>query len=251
MSATHPADGEGSSEPRPDAPRAPRSAGRADGDADGEPDGEADGRIDEREPAGAELPGKELDPGPAGDVTRALRGREAGPLQGGGGDAELLALVYDQLHAIARRRMAGERSAHTMQATALVNEVYMKLIADGRGGWEDRSQFFRAAAEAMRRILIDHARRRGSAKRGGGKAPMPIDVVDLAAEHDPADILALDEAMQRLESEDARAAEIVRLRFYAGLEVDEVAELTGLSPRTVARDWAFARARLYELLAGT
>lgn len=205
-------------------------------------------REPERESAGASTDARP----PAGDVTKALQDRDGVDASGqrATADAELLTLVHDQLHAIARRRMAGERSEHTMQATALVNEVYMKMMADGRGSWGDRGQFFRAAAEAMRRILIDHARRRDSVKRGSGKAPMPIDVVDLAAEHDPSEILALDEAMKRLESEDARAAEIVRLRFYAGLEVDEVAELTGLSPRTVARDWAFARARLYELLEG-
>jgi len=161
---------------------------------------------------------------------------------------DLLPLVYDQLRAIAQRRMAGERGAHTLQATALVHEAYVKLIGDQRMSWQNRAHFFAAAAEAMRRILIDHARKRASQKRGGGRKALPISVVDLAEDADPSRVLALDEALTRLEEEDGRAARVVQLRFFAGLGVDEVAEILGVSERTVMREWAFARARLFELL---
>jgi RNA polymerase sigma factor (TIGR02999 family) len=164
--------------------------------------------------------------------------------------AELLPLVYDQLKAIAGARMRGERTGHTLQATALVHEAYLKLVGDREVSWQNRAHFFAAAAEAMRRILIDHARKRKSEKRGGGATRGPITVVDLAAESDPDQILALEEAMTRLQGEDPRAAQIVNLRFFAGLSVDETTEATGLSRRTVMREWAFARARLFELLEG-
>jgi RNA polymerase sigma factor (TIGR02999 family) len=161
----------------------------------------------------------------------------------------LLELVYEQLRAIAQKRMMEERANHTLQATALVHEAYMKLIGDREMGFASRAHFFGAAAEAMRRVLIDHARRRDSQKRGSGRAPAPLSVVDLAADNNPGEILALDEAITKLEDEDPRAAEVVRLRFFAGLGVDETAELMELSPRTVAREWSFARARLHQLLS--
>lgn len=166
------------------------------------------------------------------------------------GDAagELMPLVYEQLHAIARQRMREERAGHTLQATALVHEAYMRLVGDAEISWQSRGHFFRMAAEAMRRILIDHARKRKAQKRGGGKAGLPISVVDLASVDDPDRVLALDEALNTLEAEDARAAQIVQLRFFAGLSVDDTAEAIGISRRTVMREWAFARARLFELL---
>lgn len=162
----------------------------------------------------------------------------------------LLPLVYDQLRMIAQKRMSGERANHTLQATALVHEAYLKLIGDKEIAWENRAHFFATAAEAMRRILIDHARKHGSEKRGGGKPKAPISVVDLAAENDPDQILALDDAMTKLEAEDPRSAMVVRLRFYGGLSVEETADAMNVSPRTVMREWAFARARLYQLLDG-
>jgi RNA polymerase sigma factor (TIGR02999 family) len=162
---------------------------------------------------------------------------------------ELLPLVYEQLRAIAQKRMTDERASHTLQATALVHEAYMKLIGDREMGFASRAHFFGAAAEAMRRVLIDHARRRDSQKRGSGRPAAPLSVIDLAADNDPGEILALDEALTKLEEEDPRAAEVVRLRFFAGLGVDETAELMRLSPRTVAREWSFARARLHQLLS--
>jgi RNA polymerase sigma factor (TIGR02999 family) len=161
----------------------------------------------------------------------------------------MLALVYDQLKAIARQRMAGERPAHTLQATALVHEAYIRLLGKSDVPWTGRGHFFRAAAEAMRRILIDHARSRNADKRGGGRSALEImNVADLAEGVDFSGILALDEAMSRLERVDAQAAAVVRLRFYAGLDVETVAESMDMSPRTVRRDWAFARAWLRETL---
>ncbi len=147
----------------------------------------------------------------------------------------LLPLVYAQLRAIAQKRMAGERPGHTLEATALVHEAYMRLLGNQEINWQSRSHFYGAAAEAMRRILIDHARKKGSQKRGGGRQPIAMNVVDLASEQDPADILALDEAITTLAGEDPRAAEVVRLRFYAGLSVEETAAAMGVSERTVMR----------------
>ncbi|MCA9284305.1 MAG: sigma-70 family RNA polymerase sigma factor [Phycisphaerales bacterium] len=161
---------------------------------------------------------------------------------------ELLPLVYEQLRALAQRHMRGERRQHTLQATALVHEVYLRLVGDREPAWESQAHFFRVAADAMRRYLIDHARRRDAAKRGGGKKPLPLSVVDLAVENDADQVLALEEAMQSLEREDAAAFDVVRLRFFAGLSVEETAHVLGCSERTVMREWSFARVRLYQLL---
>ncbi|MCC6350344.1 MAG: sigma-70 family RNA polymerase sigma factor [Candidatus Eisenbacteria bacterium] len=167
--------------------------------------------------------------------------------------------VYDELRAIARSRLRGEHGHVTLQSTELVHEAYLRLGPADGSRWESRGQFFAAAAEAMRRILIDRARSRGRQKRGGDADGRPApklsldlaEVAALAADDDPGTVLALDEAIERLRDQDARVAEIVRLRFYAGLSVEEVAEVLGTSTRTVLRDWAFARAWLYgELTKG-
>ncbi len=179
-------------------------------------------------------------------VTRILR-------EGGGSGAawsELLPLVYDELHAIAERRMAAERAGHTLQATALVSEAYLRLVDDREIDWQNRRHFYGAAAEAMRRILIDHARRVRSQKRGGDRARVSISVVDLADDGDPERLLALDDALGALEKEDPRAAEVARLRFFAGLDVAQTAQALDVSERTVTREWAYARARLAELVGG-
>lgn len=167
---------------------------------------------------------------------------------GAGEPRALIGEVYQELRALARERMRDEPAGHTLQATALLHEVFLRLERAGVR-WSSRRAFFQAAAEAMRRVLIDHARRRGALRRGGGARRVEIAAVaDLADEDALPDVLALDEAIGSLEREDEQAAEIVRLRFYAGLSVDEVARMLGVSPRSVDRGWAFARAWLWEAL---
>ncbi len=164
--------------------------------------------------------------------------------------AGLLPLVYEQLRAIAQERLGEERTGHTLQATALVHEAYLRIARGGDPRYANRAHFFVAAAEAMRRILIEHARARGRVKRGGahGGQRVPLSVVDLALDADPDEILMLEEALCRLETEDATAAAVVRLRFFAGLSVDETASTLALSPSTVDRNWTYARAWLQQAL---
>lgn len=167
--------------------------------------------------------------------------------------ARLLELVYDQLRAIASQRMARERGNHTLQPTALVHEAYLRLIGKPDAHWNGRAHFFRSAAEAMRRILIDHARVRNAEKRGGGPAKgksifMVSNLSDMADFADPKEILAVDELISRLGALDGQAADVVRLRFFAGLDEASVGEVLGISERTVRRDWAFARAWLRRTL---
>ncbi len=164
-------------------------------------------------------------------------------LQAGHGEAsdQLLPLVYDQLRAIAQQRMNEERAGHTLQATALVHEAYLRLIGDEHVAWSDRSHFYAAAVEAMRRILIDHARRRGAVKRGGDWRRSAVNVASLALDENLDSFLALDEAIVRLEEQDRKAAQVVRLRFYAGLSIEDTARILEVSPRTVKREWTYAR----------
>lgn len=173
--------------------------------------------------------------------------------QAAGGDEdaanELLPRVYEQLRGIASRRMASENPGHTLQATALVNEVFVRLFGNRKLPWQNRAHFYATAAEAMRRVLIDHAKAKARKKRGGGGKKMPLNVADLATSDDPEQILALDAALCRLEEQNLEAANVVRLRFYAGLSIDETAEALDMSPRTVDRRWKFARAWLYEALS--
>lgn len=160
-----------------------------------------------------------------------------------------IGLVYDELRAMAQLRMNNERDGHILNATALVNEAYVRLLGKVDQRWEGRGHFFRAAAEAMRKILIDHARAHTADKRGGGKAALSISAIgDLAAPEGPKAFLALDEAIDRLEQVDAQSAAVVRLRFYAGLTEQAVGEALGISERTVRREWAFARAWLRDAL---
>jgi RNA polymerase sigma factor (TIGR02999 family) len=189
-----------------------------------------------------------------GDISQQLRAAAEGDAKAA---EQLLPLVYAELRALAHARMRHERGDHTLQATALVHEAYLRLVHDAGIGWDSRSHYFAAAAEAMRRILIEHARARGRVKRGGeqGRPARKVSltlggVADLAAEGDPEDVFALDEAIQRLEARDARVAQVVRLRFYAGLSVEETAAVLSVAPRTVKRDWTFARAWLFEALGG-
>ncbi|MBI1967272.1 MAG: sigma-70 family RNA polymerase sigma factor [Gemmatimonadetes bacterium] len=160
----------------------------------------------------------------------------------------LLPLVYDELRALAKAQLRHERPDHTLQPTALVHEAYLRLLGSTQPPWNDRQHFFRAAAEAMRRILIEHARKRGRVKRGGKRVRVELSGVDLASDQDLDQVLALDDAFRRLEEQDPEAADVVRLRFFAGLSVEETAQAMGLSERTVKREWAFARAWLYDAL---
>jgi RNA polymerase sigma factor (TIGR02999 family) len=156
-----------------------------------------------------------------------------------------LPLVYEHLRSLARQRMASERAGHTLQATALVHEAYLKLVGNRDIRWAGRSHFFFAAAEAMRQILIDHARARGGPKRGGARKRVAMNnVLDLAMEERFPEFLEVDEAISRLEEESPDLAQTVRLRFYGGLSVDETAHVLGVSASTVRRDWTFARAWL-------
>ena len=174
------------------------------------------------------------------------------PAEGAQDDGQLLAQVYDQLRTIARARLSRERVGHSLQATELVHEAFLKLQRHPSLMLADRARFFHAAAEAMRQILIDHARSKGRIKRGGGMKRTMSDVADvaeLAEEQDPDQILALDEAIRRLEGEEPQAAEVLKLRFFTGLSVAETAELMGLSERTVKREWQYARAWMFRALA--
>jgi RNA polymerase sigma factor (TIGR02999 family) len=179
--------------------------------------------------------------------------------QAAGGDRtaadRLLPLVYAQLRKAAQIHMAGERSDHTLSATALVHEAYLKLIGPREIAWGGRGHFYAAAAEAMRRILLDHAKGRARIKRGGpnrpaGRAEHIGDMAELAC-RDPEEILRFDEAFRRLEAESPDGAAVARLRFYAGLSVEQAAAALGLSTSTVDRRWAFARAWLFRQLHDT
>jgi RNA polymerase sigma factor (TIGR02999 family) len=160
-------------------------------------------------------------------------------------DDGLLAQIYDQLRGIAQAKLRDERAGHSLQPTELVHEAYLRLQNHPSIAEAGRVRFLHAAAEAMRRILIDHARARGRAKRGGGMKRSIVDVSDLAALENPADVLNLNEAIQRLEQIEPRAAMVLKLRFFAGLSVEETAEALSLSGRTVKREWQFARAWLF------
>ncbi|MCB9883016.1 MAG: sigma-70 family RNA polymerase sigma factor [Planctomycetes bacterium] len=160
----------------------------------------------------------------------------------------LLDLVYDQLRRIAKRQLEQERSGHTLQATALVHEAFLKLADAESLGWKSKGHFYAAAAEAMRRILIDHARARGSKKRGGGAQRVAVSLADLVSEADPQRFLAVDDALSRLKEVEPRAGSVAHLRLFAGLSVAETAAALEIPLRTVERDWAYARTWLYERL---
>jgi RNA polymerase sigma-70 factor (ECF subfamily) len=171
---------------------------------------------------------------------------------GGDGAAvnTLLAMVYDQLRAAAQVQLKAERPGHTLSATALVHEAYLKLVGPREVPWQNRAHFYAAAGEAMRRVLLDHARARGRGKRGCGRPGASVSGLAELAGADPDEIVRFDEEFRRLETESPEAAAVVRLRFYAGRTVDETAEALGLSGSTVERRWAFARAWLYRRLTG-
>ena len=160
----------------------------------------------------------------------------------------LAPVVYDELRVLAAAQLRWERPDHTLQPTALVNEAYVRLLGDERPPWTDRSHFFRAAARAMRRILTDHARKRRSLKRGGEPIRVSLDQIGPPSWDEPEKMLALDDALLRLEKRDPRAAEVVQLRYFAGMSVAETAEALDVSERTVKREWTVARAWLRNAL---
>jgi RNA polymerase sigma factor (TIGR02999 family) len=180
------------------------------------------------------------------DVTAILSAIEAGDPTAAG---QLLPLVYDELRRLAAQRLAGENPGQTLQATALVHEAYLRLVgAEDAVRWNGRGHFFGAAAEAMRRILIERARRKRRLRHGGGLRRIDLDRVDLADEAPSDDLLALDEALQELAADDPVVADVVKLRYFAGLTAEQTAEALGLSLRTANRHWAYARARLFRRL---
>jgi len=158
---------------------------------------------------------------------------------------ELFPQVYDELRRLAAVRMAGEAAGHTLQPTALVHEAWLQLVGDGNRTWKNRAHFFAAAADAMRRILIDNARRRSALKRGGDQSRVSFENLEISAKTPDEHVLMIDEALQWLENEDATKARIVSLKFFGGLTNDEVAESTGMSLRTVNREWVVAKIKLF------
>ena len=184
---------------------------------------------------------------PAGMVTQILNAVRDGDQKAA---AELLPLVYGELRQLARARMAKTPPGQTLQPTALVHEAYLRLIGADDPGWNSRGHFFAAAGQAMRQILVDQARRKGSLKRGGGRQRLDVDDVEPAIEPPSDDILALEEALTHLEQDDPRKAEVVNLRYFAGLTVEETAAALDISVTTVELDWRFARVLLYDELAG-
>lgn len=179
----------------------------------------------------------------ASEVTQVLQAIRRGD---GQASAELLPLVYGELRRLAAARMANEQPGQTLQATAMVHEAWLRLVADGERTWQNRAHFFGAAAEAMRRILIENARRKARLKHGGGQRRLDIDELELAATTPDEKILLMDEALEKLALQDAEKARIVVLKFYGGLTNQEVAENLDVNERTVERHWAFAKAWLFE-----
>jgi RNA polymerase sigma-70 factor, ECF subfamily len=164
---------------------------------------------------------------------------------------QLVPLVHDELRRLARRHMAGERPGHVLQATALVNEVYLRLIDIRRVQWQDRAHFFAMAARLMRRVLVDAARAQKNQKRGGALHRVTLDFNLLVARETPEDVMAIDAALEALAAEHARKARVVELRFFGGLSVEETAEVLKVSEETVTRDWRFAKSWLLRELSRT
>lgn len=176
------------------------------------------------------------------EVTRILSSIEQGDPHA---SERLLPLVYDELRRLASEKLAHERPGQTLQATALVHEAYLRLVnAEKVSHWDSRGHFFAAAAEAMRRILVENARRHRAAKRGGGRHRADLDPDQLAAPVESEDLLALDEALERLRAAEPQVAELVQLRYFAGLTIPQAAQVLGIAPRTADAWWAYARAWL-------
>jgi RNA polymerase sigma factor (TIGR02999 family) len=182
------------------------------------------------------------------DITEILRQTTRGDR---GAVDRLFPLVYDELKNLAQGYLNRERTGHTLRPTALVHEAYLRLVDQTRLEWKDRAHFFAVAARAMRRILIDHARRRLRRKRGGGITPVTLDqafAVRDSGKQGSTSLLALEEALLKLEEEDPEKARVVELRFFSGMTVEETAEVLGVTPRTIWRHWKYAQAYLYRLM---
>ena len=180
------------------------------------------------------------------EVTQILRAIDEGDLQA---SAELLPLVYRELRTLAAQKLSHEKPGQTLQATALVHEAYLRLVdVDQAQHWNSRGHFFAAAAEAMRRILVETARRKQQLGRGGDRQRIPFDAVHVAADAPSEDLLALDESLHRLEELDPLAANVVKLRYFAGMTMPEAAEALGISLRTAERNWTYARTWLHRNL---
>ena len=180
------------------------------------------------------------------DVTQLLKAWTTGDEQA---LEKLTPLVYEQLHRIAQRCMAGERTGHTLQTTALVNEVYLQLVDCGQINWQDRAHFFAVSAQLMRRILIDFARSRGYQKRGGGTHHLSLDEAPPVCSEPDSNLVALDDALTALAAVDARKSKVVELRFFGGLSLEETAEVLKVSTETVGRDWKLAKVWLLRELS--
>jgi RNA polymerase sigma-70 factor, ECF subfamily len=175
---------------------------------------------------------------PQGEVTMLLQAWGAGEA---GALDRLVSLVYEELRQQAQRYLQREPSGHTLQATALVHEAYLRLVDQRQATWERRTQFFGVAAQLMRRVLVDHARGQRAAKRGGSAVRVPLEDDMASTQERDVDLLGLDDALTRLAALDPRQVRVVELRFFAGLGIEETAEVLGVSPATVRRDWQFAR----------
>jgi RNA polymerase sigma-70 factor (ECF subfamily) len=184
-------------------------------------------------------------PDPTSTISRLLESVRNGDAAAA---AALTPMLYNELHRLAMHHMRNERPGHTLQATALVNEAYLKLMDNREANWQNRAHFLAIASQAMRRVLIDHARSKRRVKRGGLQQKVSLEDVVIAAEEQSYDLVALDGALDRLAKVDARQSRIVELRFFGGLSVEQTAEVLGISAKTVKRDWAVARAWLHREL---
>lgn len=181
------------------------------------------------------------------DVTRILNAIEGGNAKA---TAELLPLVYEELRVLAARKLSQEAPGQTLQATALVHEAYVRLVGDGAGNWENRGHFFAAAAEAMRRILVENARRKSRQRHGGGRERTPLDELTLSITGPSEDILAVSEALDQLAAREPAVADLVKLHYFGGLTLDQIAQIREIGRRTAVKYLAYARAWLRREIAG-
>ena len=179
------------------------------------------------------------------DVTRILNAIERGDAKA---TDELLPLVYEELRLLAAQRLAQEKAGQTLQATALVHEAYIRLVEGGCDDWNSRGHFFKAAAEAMRRILVENARRKGRIRHGGEHKRLELDATECGFQGPSEDVLALDEALQKLFQEEPVVAETIMLRYFGGVPLNQIAQMLGISTRTVDRYWAYGRAWLHNAI---